>query len=237
MMGYIIASVVTSWSHHSNTCLNLLCWRWPFLIEVILLAPLMIGLCFIPKEDMAVKIYNSNKFQNSSNSKISSYTPLKRESMLNNTFQSINKNIDIDSDGNITSNTTTNNDLLNSTFKDVELQQQQNDDDNYCLCDKENGKNNSFKKIKNNRTVDSNLYCQYCKNKFNSKSSQNSLFNNNEYNSNVLSTNKKNNEKNKEVESNFNNFFYSNNATILTPLKKLKYENYVSLNKKFMLTL
>lgn len=54
MVGYIIASVLTTFSNNNNTCFGLLCWRWSFLIEVILLSPLYLGLYFIPKEDIAV---------------------------------------------------------------------------------------------------------------------------------------------------------------------------------------
>lgn len=54
MMGYIIASILTSISNKNNTCFGLLCWRWSFLIEVMLLSPLYLGLYFIPKEDIAV---------------------------------------------------------------------------------------------------------------------------------------------------------------------------------------
>ena len=54
MTGYIIASVLTSISQHQNTCLGLLCWRWPFLIEVMLLTPLYFGLYFVRNEDLAV---------------------------------------------------------------------------------------------------------------------------------------------------------------------------------------
>jgi len=54
MMGYIIASILTSISNKNNACFGLLCWRWSFLIEVMLLSPLYLGLYFIPKEDIAV---------------------------------------------------------------------------------------------------------------------------------------------------------------------------------------
>lgn len=54
MVGYIIASVLTTFSNNNKTCFGLLCWRWSFLIEVILLSPLYLGLYFIPKEDIAV---------------------------------------------------------------------------------------------------------------------------------------------------------------------------------------
>ena len=61
MMGYIIASVLTSVSNHYDTCLGLLCWRWPFLIEIMLLTPLYFGLYFIPSEDLAVCVGSKTK--------------------------------------------------------------------------------------------------------------------------------------------------------------------------------
>lgn len=59
MMGYIIASILTSISNKHNSCFGLLCWRWSFLIEVMLLSPLYLGLYFIPKEDIAVCVTGS----------------------------------------------------------------------------------------------------------------------------------------------------------------------------------
>lgn len=54
MTGYIIASILTSIAQRHHVCWGLLCWRWSFLIEVMLLTPLYMGLYFIPKEDLAV---------------------------------------------------------------------------------------------------------------------------------------------------------------------------------------
>lgn len=54
MTGYIIASISTSISQHRTTCWGLLCWRWPFLIEVMLLTPLYLGLYFVPNADLDV---------------------------------------------------------------------------------------------------------------------------------------------------------------------------------------
>lgn len=56
MMGYIIASVITTVFRHATVCMDLLCWRWPFLIEVMLLSPLYLGLYFIPREDISVMV-------------------------------------------------------------------------------------------------------------------------------------------------------------------------------------
>mmetsp|Transcript_25537 Transcript_25537/g.42813 ORF Transcript_25537/g.42813 Transcript_25537/m.42813 type:complete len:1106 (-) Transcript_25537:8-3325(-) len=57
MMGYIIASLLLTFSRHSDRCLDLLCWRWAFLIEIMLLTPLYLGLYFIPREDIQVDIH------------------------------------------------------------------------------------------------------------------------------------------------------------------------------------
>ena len=54
MTGYIIASILTELSNHRTTCFGILCWRWSFLIEIILLTPLYLGLYLIPKEDIQV---------------------------------------------------------------------------------------------------------------------------------------------------------------------------------------
>lgn len=60
MMGYIIASLITGFARGSDICYNVLCWRWPFLIEVALIAPLSLAIFFIPKELMSVKVIHGN---------------------------------------------------------------------------------------------------------------------------------------------------------------------------------
>ena len=37
MMGYIIASLITGFARGSDVCYYMLCWRWPFLVEVTLI--------------------------------------------------------------------------------------------------------------------------------------------------------------------------------------------------------
>ena len=54
MTGYIIASTLMDLAVQRDTCWGLLCWRWAFLVEIILLTPLYLGLYFIPKEDIQV---------------------------------------------------------------------------------------------------------------------------------------------------------------------------------------
>ena len=91
MTGYIIASLITTFSNESNTCFGLLCWRWPFIIEVILITPLSIGCFFVPKEYFNVKITNNsnsninktksikNHYINSQNQLVNLTTPLKSQ--------------------------------------------------------------------------------------------------------------------------------------------------------------
>lgn len=67
MMGYIIASSVISLSQNSQQCLGLLCWRWPFLIEVLLLTPLYCGLYFIPREDISICLKRGTASNRSNN--------------------------------------------------------------------------------------------------------------------------------------------------------------------------
>jgi hypothetical protein len=56
MGGYIIASLVVGLSHSSEVCFYIQCWRWPFLLEVVLLLPLCIAFNFVPREHINVKI-------------------------------------------------------------------------------------------------------------------------------------------------------------------------------------
>lgn len=52
MLGYIVASVFMNAAEESVVCGELFCWRWPFLIEIFLLAPLYAGLYFVPVSHM-----------------------------------------------------------------------------------------------------------------------------------------------------------------------------------------
>lgn len=49
MTGYIIASIISDVSRGSETCLYIMCWRWPFFIEVALLVPLCVVLNSLPR--------------------------------------------------------------------------------------------------------------------------------------------------------------------------------------------
>ena len=60
MMGYIIASVITEASRGSDTCFNILCWRWPILIEAFLVTPVSIAIYFIPRDLISVKVIHGS---------------------------------------------------------------------------------------------------------------------------------------------------------------------------------
>ena len=81
MMGYIIASVVIGFAGGSETCYDLLCWRWPFIIEVILIAPLSIGIFFIPKDLISVKVIHGNSIKRKNEIQLHVKTVLKSASM------------------------------------------------------------------------------------------------------------------------------------------------------------
>lgn len=49
MCGYIVASIITDISRGSETCIFIMCWRWPFFIEVALLIPLCVVLNSLPQ--------------------------------------------------------------------------------------------------------------------------------------------------------------------------------------------
>eukprot|EP01041_Mallomonas_annulata_P002576 gene2576-5027_t len=56
MLGYVISSVVISFSDGSSVCSGLLCWRWPILIEVILVLPFCIAIHFVPREHVSIRV-------------------------------------------------------------------------------------------------------------------------------------------------------------------------------------
>ena len=81
MMGYIIASVVIGFAGGSDTCYNILCWRWPFIIEVILIAPLSVGIFFIPKDLISVKVIHGNSIKRKNEIQLHVKTVLRSASM------------------------------------------------------------------------------------------------------------------------------------------------------------
>ena len=60
MAGYILASVVLTLSKGSDTCGPMLCWRIPFLFEVLLTIPFCIALHFVPAEHVSIKVVHNN---------------------------------------------------------------------------------------------------------------------------------------------------------------------------------
>ncbi len=60
MMGYIIASIITTLSRGTNTCGFILCWRIPFLLEVLFVTPFCIALYFVPAEHINLRIAHKN---------------------------------------------------------------------------------------------------------------------------------------------------------------------------------
>ena len=41
--------------------MNLLCWRWPIILEVILVLPFCIAIHFVPREHFNVKVKHRNR--------------------------------------------------------------------------------------------------------------------------------------------------------------------------------
>ncbi|KAJ1437175.1 major facilitator superfamily domain-containing protein, partial [Ochromonadaceae sp. CCMP2298] len=52
MTGYIIASTLMTISRRKELCMGLICWRWPFLVEIMLLCPLYVIIYMVPREDI-----------------------------------------------------------------------------------------------------------------------------------------------------------------------------------------
>jgi hypothetical protein len=69
MMGYVLASVIISASHDSVECSGILCWRWPFLVQVMLLIPLTLWInLWVPSEHMNIRIIHHHPQENNKNS-------------------------------------------------------------------------------------------------------------------------------------------------------------------------
>ncbi len=65
MMGYIIASIITTLSRGASTCGFILCWRIPFLLEVLFVTPFCVALYFVPAEHINLKIAHKNSVNRS----------------------------------------------------------------------------------------------------------------------------------------------------------------------------
>ncbi|KAG9415950.1 hypothetical protein AC1031_000335 [Aphanomyces cochlioides] len=60
--GYLLGSV-TVWINDSAIgCFNLLCWRWPFLFQVVIVTPLALGCFFVPEEHIRMRHIKSVPF-------------------------------------------------------------------------------------------------------------------------------------------------------------------------------
>ena len=54
MLGYVLSTLVLSLAHGEPLYYHMLAWRWPFLIQTLLLTPLYISLYFVPDQDLAI---------------------------------------------------------------------------------------------------------------------------------------------------------------------------------------
>ena len=65
MGGYVIAStLITFVKTDDDMCGPLLCWRWPFVIEIIVLLPVCIGIHFVPRDLISFTVYSGrNNYQ------------------------------------------------------------------------------------------------------------------------------------------------------------------------------
>lgn len=64
-----MASIFINAAEKSVVCASILCWRWPFLVEIFLLSPLYLALYFVPAEhmDLSVRRGSSSSKQLKSN--------------------------------------------------------------------------------------------------------------------------------------------------------------------------
>lgn len=56
MGGYIIAAVMIGPIKGTDTCYGILCWRWPLLVEWLMLVPFAIAIHFVPENHLIMKI-------------------------------------------------------------------------------------------------------------------------------------------------------------------------------------
>jgi hypothetical protein len=56
MGGYVIAAIMIGPVKGTTTCYGLLCWRWPLLVEWIMLVPFCIAVHFVPSKHLAMRI-------------------------------------------------------------------------------------------------------------------------------------------------------------------------------------
>lgn len=56
MGGYIIAAIMIGPVKGTTTCYGLLCWRWPLLVEWVMLVPFCIAVHFVPAKHLVMRI-------------------------------------------------------------------------------------------------------------------------------------------------------------------------------------
>ena len=56
MGGYIIAAIMIGPVKGTTTCYGLYCWRWPLLVEWVMLVPFCIAVHFVPPEHLVMRI-------------------------------------------------------------------------------------------------------------------------------------------------------------------------------------
>lgn len=56
MGGYIIAAVMIGPVTGTTTCYGLFCWRWPLLVEWIMLVPFCVAVHFVPANHLVMRI-------------------------------------------------------------------------------------------------------------------------------------------------------------------------------------
>jgi hypothetical protein len=56
MGGYIIAAVMIGPVKGTTTCYGLYCWRWPLLVEWVMLVPFCIAVHFVPSKHLVMRI-------------------------------------------------------------------------------------------------------------------------------------------------------------------------------------
>ncbi|OQR88612.1 Major Facilitator Superfamily (MFS) [Thraustotheca clavata] len=79
MFGYLFGSV-SNWVNE-DSC-GFACWRWPFVVQFILVLPLMFGVFFVPSEHISIKAMESKKHRKASKVPVVVPTPGSTSSSL-----------------------------------------------------------------------------------------------------------------------------------------------------------
>ncbi|KAF0693544.1 Aste57867_15502 [Aphanomyces stellatus] len=54
-LGYLMGSVTVWVGQSYDGCFDILCWRWPFLAQVVIVTPLALGVFFVPEEHIRMR--------------------------------------------------------------------------------------------------------------------------------------------------------------------------------------